>query len=78
MNEYAFKTATLAREIKEFGEAWLRMSKVANSVGLTMEEIKAKDEMDEAIKNFILLNQKRIQLVTKKLKEEREKYEDNI
>ena len=78
MNEYAFKTAMLANEIKEFGEAWVRMSKVASAFGLTMEEMKAKDEMDEAIKNFILLNQKRIQLVTKKLREEREKNEDNI
>lgn len=77
MNEYALKTAMLAKEIKEFGEAWLRLSKVATAVGLTMDEIKAKDEMDEAIKNFILLNQERIQLVTDKLKEKREN-EDNI
>lgn len=76
-NEFAIRTSMLAKYVAKFGESWLELTKAADMTGLTIEEMDAKKEMDEAIRKFILLNQKRIRLAADKLREQREN-EDNI
>lgn len=70
MEEYSYRTLMVSRAVSKFGEAWLNLTKATQEYGLSMDELRAKDKMDESIKEFILLNQKRIRMVTDKLKEE--------
>lgn len=79
-NEFAIRTSMLAKYVAKFGDSWLELTKAADMTGLTIEEMDAKKEMDEAIRKFILLNQKRIRLAADKLREQRERREneDNI
>lgn len=78
--EFAIRTSILAKHVEKFGESWLELTKAADMTGLTIEEMDAKKEMDETIRKFILLNQKRIRLAADTLKEQRERKEneDNI
>lgn len=78
--EFAIRTSVLAKYVEKFGESWLELTKAADMTGLTIEEMDAKKEMDEAIRKFILLNQKRIRLAADTLREhrEREENEDNV
>lgn len=78
--EFAIRTSMLAKYVEKFGEDWLELTKAADLTGLTIEEMDAKKEMDEAIRKFILLNQKRIRLAADKLREQRERREneDNV
>lgn len=74
--EFAMRTSMLAKYVEKFGESWLELTKAADMTGLTIEEMDAKKEMDEAIRKFILLNQKRIRLAADTLREQRERREN--
>lgn len=75
--EYEFRTLMFVKAVTEFGDAWIKFCDAVNAAGMTIDEMKAKDDMDEGIRNFLLSVQPRLDKVITKMKEQREN-EDNI